>query len=287
MRALREIVLASRPLSWVNTAFPFAAAYLVLARSVDARLVVGTLFFLVPYNLLMYGVNDVFDIDSDEQNPRKGGAEGALLSRSRLRLVLWASLLLPVPFVLWLVPQGTGRAALVLAVSLAAVLAYSLPILRFKERPGVDSLTSSTHFASPAVYGLVLADRPVPQDVWFLVAAFFVWGCASHAFGAVQDVRADRAAGIGSVATVLGARPVVVVAIALYVLSAGLVAFGPWPSVFAVPLPLLYAALVARHLGVTDETAESTNVGWRRFLALNFFTGFVVTQLLIVAWRWG
>ena len=61
----------------------------------------------------------------------------------------------------------------------------------------------------------------------------------------VQDVRADRAAGIGSVATVLGARPVVVVAIALYVLSAGLVAFGPWPSVFAVPLPLLYAALVA------------------------------------------
>ena len=56
---------------------------------------------------------------------------------------------------------------------------------------------------------------------------------------------------------------------------------------FAVPLPLLYAALVARHLGVTDETAESTNVGWRRFLALNFFTGFVVTQLLIVAWRWG
>ena len=48
--------------------------------------VVGTLFFLVPYNLLMYGINDVFDYASDLRNPRKGGIEGGLVAaRARAR----------------------------------------------------------------------------------------------------------------------------------------------------------------------------------------------------------
>ena len=76
---IRALFLTSRPLSWVNTAFPFAAAYLLTAREIDATLVVGTLFFLVPYNFAMYGINDVFDYQSDLRNPRKGGVEGALL----------------------------------------------------------------------------------------------------------------------------------------------------------------------------------------------------------------
>ena len=76
---IRALFLTSRPLSWVNTAFPFAAAYLVTTREVDATLIVGTLFFLVPYNVAMYGINDVFDYASDLRNPRKGGVEGALL----------------------------------------------------------------------------------------------------------------------------------------------------------------------------------------------------------------
>ena len=72
---LRQLFVSSRPVSWINTAYPFAAAYLMTTRQVDAVLIVGTLFFLVPYNLAMYGINDVFDYESDLRNPRKGGAE--------------------------------------------------------------------------------------------------------------------------------------------------------------------------------------------------------------------
>ena len=71
-----SIVRASRPVSWINTAYPFAAGYIMVERQVDAVLIVGTLFFLIPYNLLMYGINDVFDYESDLLNPRKGGIEG-------------------------------------------------------------------------------------------------------------------------------------------------------------------------------------------------------------------
>src|SRR5690606_28528043 len=41
---LGRLVLASRPLSWINTAYPFAAAYVLTTREVHLALVVGTLF---------------------------------------------------------------------------------------------------------------------------------------------------------------------------------------------------------------------------------------------------
>src|SRR5699024_7110645 len=100
----------------------------------------------------------------------------------------------------------------------AAVIAYSAPRLRFKEIPFLDSVTSSTHFSSPAWFGIALALAPtwagaprvaeaaVPgPDVWLVLVAFFLWGTAAQAFGAVQDIAPDREAGLGSIATVIGA----------------------------------------------------------------------------------
>ena len=156
---IRALLLTSRPLSWVNTAFPFAAAYLVSTGRVDATLIVGTVFFLIPYNLAMYGINDVFDYESDVRNPRKGGVEGALLEPRWHRATLVASGVLALPFVVYLVAVGSPASWLVLAISLFAVVAYSVKGLRFKERPFLDSITSSTHFVSPAVYGLALGGR--------------------------------------------------------------------------------------------------------------------------------
>ena len=103
---LGRLFFASRPLSWVNTAYPFAAAYLLAGGGIDAALVVGTIFFLIPYNLAMYGINDVFDYQSDAVNPRKGGVEGALLPPSVHRTVLVVATALCVPFVVALVLLG-------------------------------------------------------------------------------------------------------------------------------------------------------------------------------------
>ena len=108
---------------------------------------------------------------------------------------------------------------------------------------------------------------------------------ASHAFGAVQDVKADRAGGIDSIATVIGARATVWVALVLYVAASAVLLVLPWPGVLAAVLPLAYVASVARFARITDETCERANAGWRTFLWLNQPVGFVVTMLVIVAWR--
>ncbi|KGM11610.1 prenyltransferase [Cellulomonas bogoriensis] len=278
---LRQLTLSSRPLSWVNTAYPFAAAYVMTTGRVDAALVIGTIFFLIPYNLLMYGINDVFDHESDLANPRKGGVEGALLDRRLHRVTLLAATVLPIPFVAWLVANGTTASVLVLAGSLFAVVAYSAPGLRFKERPVLDSLTSSTHFVSPALYGLVLADQGIGAGAALILVAFFLWGMASHAFGAVQDIAADRAGGIGSVATVLGARTTVRVALGCWVAAGLLMLAVPWPGPLAAVLVAPYVALAWPYRSVPEEFAHEANRGWRRFLWANYVVGFLVTMLLI------
>lgn len=278
---IRTLFVASRPLSWVNTAFPFAAAYFLTTQRIDLTLILGTLYFLIPYNLAMYGINDVFDYESDLRNPRKGGVEGAVLDRKTHRATLIAAAVTNIPFLAYLVVVGSPPSWLVLAISVFAVIAYSAPVLRFKERPFLDSLTSSTHFVSPAVYGLVLAGAVFTPQLWSVLGAFFLWGIASHAFGAVQDIQADREGGIASIATVIGGRATVRLAVVCYLLGGILLLGADWPAPLAAVLPLLYVFNIVPWWNVTPEDAETANRGWRRFLWLNYLTGFLVTMLLI------
>lgn len=283
-RDIAQIVLSSRPISWINTAFPFAAAYLLSTREIDATFVIGTLYFLIPYNLAMYGINDVFDYASDLANPRKGGIEGALLSPRIHRATLWAAAVTNVPFLVYLFAVGTPASWLWLAVSVFAVLAYSAPVLRFKERPFLDSVTSSTHFVSPALVGLSLAGAPVTTTTVLVLVAFFLWGMASHAFGAVQDIGPDREGGISSIATVIGARATVRLSLVLWTIAGAAMLLTPWPGPLAAVLALPYIVNAAPWWNVSDETSAGTNRAWRRFIALNYIAGFLATMILILAW---
>ncbi|UFU06876.1 prenyltransferase [Ruania halotolerans] len=277
----RHVLASSRPISWINTAYPFAAAYLLAGGGMDARLLIGSLFFLVPYNLLMYGLNDVWDYESDLHNPRKGGVHGVVLDRRLHRTTVVAAVASSVPFVLALALLGSPSATAVLAVSVFAVVAYSAPRLRFKERPVLDSVTSATHFVSPAVYGLALSGAPVSAVAMMTLLAFFAWSMASHAFGAVQDVNADRAGRIASIATWAGAAVTVRFALALYLLSAALLVVAGWPwwplAVLAVP----YLLSTMPYVRLAESEAERATAGWRRFLWLNPVIGFLLTQYLL------
>ena len=277
----RQLLLASRPLSWINTAFPFAAAYLLTTGRADAAFIVGTVYFLIPYNLALYGINDVFDFESDQRNPRKGGVEGAVLGRTMHRRVLLAAVVTNVPFLVWLVAIGSLQSSLVLAFSLFALLAYSVPGLRFKEVPFLDSVTSSTHFVSPAVFGLVLAGANFTPQLLAVLLAFLLWGIGSHAFGAVQDVVPDREGGLASIATALGARRTVRFAIAAWVLAGLAMLATAWPGPLAALLVVPYILAAAPYWSVSDADSASANGGWKRFLWINYACGFLATVLLI------
>lgn len=279
MHKLQLLVMTSRPLSWVNTAYPFAAGYLILGGGVDLRLVVGMLFFLIPYNLLMYGINDVFDYESDILNPRKGGVEGAITPKKYHPLIIWSSVLLSLPFVIALVTMTPPISWVVLAVLLFFVVAYSAKGLRFKEIPFLDSVTSSIHFVGPLVYALSILG--FPPVAWPAVVAFFLWGMASQAFGAVQDIIPDREAGIKSIATVMGARVTVWFSVTSYSLASLIISSYGVAGLIIGLTGLVYVASILSFTSLTDKTSEKARAGWKRFLWLNYLTGAIVTISLV------
>jgi 4-hydroxybenzoate polyprenyltransferase len=169
----------------------------------------------------------------------------------------------------------------VLAIVLFFVVAYSAKELRFKEKPFLDSITSSIHFVGPMVYAMALTGFQ-PQ-AWPFAIALFLWGIASHAFGAVQDVIPDREGGLHSIATVIGARATVVMSFMLYAIAIIVTAFqGGYAMVVAVA-GLVYVANVSPYLKITDKTSGQANKAWRRFIWLNYFVGAVVTISLILS----
>lgn len=284
MEALNQLFWSSRPVSWINTAYPFAATYLLITREINVELILGTLFFLIPYNLLMYGINDVFDYESDLRNPRKGGIEGSLLAPKWHRPTIWASSLICLPFVIYLLMSGSLITGAWLLLFVFTVVAYSVKGLRFKEVPFLDSLTSASHFVGPMIFAAALAGADLGEPkLLALILSFTLWGIASHAFGAVQDVKADREGGISSIATVIGARATTRFAFMAYLFAGVLLLtvgdLASFVAIAAVP----YLWVVGAHWNITDETCERANRGWKRFIWLNFFAGFVVTQFLLLA----
>jgi len=280
IETIKKLFWISRPISWPNTAYPFAAGYIVTGGGIDALFIIGVLYFLGPYNLLMYGVNDVYDYESDIRNPRKGGIEGMKSQKQFHPTILRAALLTNVPFILLLCLFGNPLSGLVLAVLLFFVVAYSLAGLRFKEKPLLDSITSSIHFVGPLIYALSLTQ--VTAGAWPFVVAFFLWGIASHAFGAVQDILPDRAGKLASIATYFGGRLTMWFAFVLYVAASIFVIVQGFPYGIIGLAGLLYAVNLIPYLRINDKTSKVANRPWRRFIWLNLFTGFVVTLVLIL-----
>lgn len=278
---IRVIFSSSRPISWVNTAFPYGLAYLLSGGNLDWLFWVGVIFFLIPYNIAMYGINDVFDYESDIRNPRKGGVEGAMVAKKYHTTLLAASVITTVPFLVVLYAAGNVTSAVWLTISMAAVIAYSAPVLRFKERPLLDAITSSIHFTSPALVGATIISADISGDFWLALGAFFLWGMASQILGAVQDVRADREAGLASIATAMGARGATRLATIIYLAAASLVFALPAPAWIVGIAALTYVINAGRFWNITDGTCEDANRAWKVFLWLNYLTGAAVSMTLI------
>ena len=71
----------------------------------------------------------------------------------------------------------------------------------------------------------------------------------------------------------------------LLILAGGLLMLlTPWPALLGGLLALPYILNLVPFLRITDAGSAAANAGWKRFLKLNFLTGFLVTLLII--WYW-
>lgn len=193
----------SRPRFWLYLAGPVlvGVAYAATAPAdlLDPVTVVLFLYFLVPANVFLYGINDIFDADIDEQNPKKSD-EGKEVRYTGSRVVVLAvvvSALLALGFV----PLLPSAALVALAGFLVLGAAYSAPPLRFKTTPLLDSVSNGL-YVLPGVAGYAALTSSYPPVLAILGG--WVWAMGMHTFSALPDIDPDREAGIQTTATLLG-----------------------------------------------------------------------------------
>lgn len=278
----KEILVASRPFWWINTGAPFFVGYLSVTQSFSWPLLIGALYFLFPYNLFMYGVNDIFDYESDIKNPRKTGIDGSVLAKSKHKSLWWWILLTNLPFWVYFFLSGSCGANTWLLMIIFMALAYSVKFLRFKEIPLLDSFTSAFHYTSPFLYGVFFAGG----NEWWLpaYATFYVWVMANHAFGAIQDITPDKEAGIGSIAVSFGAAKTILFCMLGYSVAAMLpVIFYGAKGVVVSLLLLPYVWLVAQTIPHRkNDQAPIFRRNWKRFLYANYIAGFLISMYLVL-----
>jgi 4-hydroxybenzoate polyprenyltransferase len=195
----------ARPVLWINTVGPAAVGMWLSGDLWRWEALPILLWLTLPFNLLIYGVNDVFDQETDAKNPRKATLEGAHIRPEDVRPIASGVLLTNVPFLIYFVLFLPPAAVLWMILYALLFAGYSVPPARFKARPYLDSLSNAA-YAFPLVFMPLALSAPV---VWPAAFGLMAWSAAKHTFDAVQDVDEDRRAGIETTAVRLGPKGVV------------------------------------------------------------------------------
>jgi 4-hydroxybenzoate polyprenyltransferase len=228
-----RLLYISRPVLWVNTVGPATVGMWLAGHLWSWGALPVLLWLTLPFNLLIYGVNDVFDQETDAQNPRKGTLEGARIKRSEVRLIAFGVVLTNVPFLVYFVFFVPPAAVAWMLLYALVFVGYSVPPARFKARPLLDSISNAA-YAFPLVFvPLALGEGPV----WPAAIGLMAWSAAKHTFDAVQDVDEDRKVGITTTAVRLGPGGVVIWSGALWTMAA--VCF----ALVNIPVALVNAAI--------------------------------------------
>ncbi|MFC7325218.1 prenyltransferase [Halorubrum rutilum] len=198
---LRYLLVLSRPRFWLYLAGPVAVGVTYGIGDVSGLFTPTTValaaYFLVPANVFLYGVNDAFDADIDELNPKKEEREARWQGDRLVSVAVLASALAGLatfaltPRVAW--PYLAGF--LLLSVG------YSAPPVRFKTTPFLDSVSNGLYILPGAAAYATVAGAHPPLAA---LAGAWLWTMGMHTFSAIPDIEPDRAAGIRTTATLLG-----------------------------------------------------------------------------------
>lgn len=216
----------------------------------DYKMIVGTFiiiaifcvyiyFFAYPANLLIYGVNDIADKDTDAYNTKKDTYEQRfeqsqtihikkrILSSHTLIHICCIGLLFLFGINEWLFMKDLSLSptrALSLSQSLLFTsllfiwniwvlmsfllfyltsVFYSLPPIRAKARPFLDWIFNVLYIL-PGCISFFMFGGHIHEIVRWTLGAWRLWCIAMHTYSAIPDIDADKKAGLSTTAIVLG-----------------------------------------------------------------------------------
>lgn len=271
MPNLSFLIKVSRPRFWLYLFGPYIIGLVAGASDPDSLfkisyILVG-IYFLFPANLLVYGVNDIFDYETDKLNPKK--VEYETLVTPEKRYGLWLAIFfanfafLDILFLVSWPVIVSALAFLFLSVF------YSAPPIRAKAIPVVDSAFNFL-YVMPGVLAYGMVTNEFPAIAVILASGF--WTMAMHAYSAIPDIDSDREAMVSTVATLFGRNGTLLFCLAAYVASAVL-AF-PYLGIFGLIVALIFVGMIAATYFSRKDNAVFAI--YRYFPFINAAVGFVL-----------
>ncbi len=234
------LLKVSRPAGWLILPLIFMRGFIGSGAELGILPLVQAVLLSFPASLFIYGINDIYDYDSDRLNRRKGGAEGAILASKNRELVKNASIFSAALLVL----SSLATLDIINLAAMSALLLlayfYSAPPARLKEKPPLDSISNGlAYYFFPLMLGLSFGNVNMQARVFFIT--FFVMGV--HSFSTIMDYNADRKAGQKTFAVVFGKRAASL--FALFSSAAALIfgGVGKITFVYMAVCSLLYLAI--------------------------------------------
>lgn len=274
---LSEIIKISRPRFWLYEAGTFLIgsiiAYFYLNTSNFDTFLFWFIYFLIPANILIYGINDIFDYETDLKNAKKQEYETLLKPSEHKSVWLWI-FFTNIPFFVYALFFEEPRTILWLCIFAFFATFYSAVPIRAKARPFFDSFFSAGHYIATGVFGYVIFEN---SDINYLVVlAGILWAMAMHAYSAVPDIKADNDADLETVATKLGFTGTVYLCGIFYAI-AFLIA-----SYYLSPFFLIFSAPYLYLMWVTVKNKKDIFRYYKYFPILNALTGFFLSCILVI-----
>ena len=203
----RAILLlqVSRPLGWLIAPLVFLLGITAFGAPLTALAIVQMVLLSIPYCVLLYGTNDIYDYEADKVNPRKPKRDSVELETKVFPLVKNISIIVVILLLISAVLTLNPTNILAMSILLFFSYFYSAPPIRFKQWPPMDSVSNGIlYFYAPvllgASFGATLFDLPI--QVYFITAG--VMGI--HSFSTIMDYTADQLVEERTFATVYGKR---------------------------------------------------------------------------------
>jgi len=163
--------------------------------------VIQMILLSFPLSIILYGINDIYDYDSDSLNPRKNSLD---LNEKEQEFIKRVSILISILLLASSIATVNLSNLLSMLMPISISYFYFSPPVRLKEKPPFDSISNGLLFflAFSLGYSFGAEIWAIPLKIYFV--AICVMGI--HSFGAVMDYTADKVAGQRTIATFFGKR---------------------------------------------------------------------------------
>ena len=241
---IKEIFFLSRPRFWSYVLGTFlvgiiAAGNLFLYDTGTTLLLIAFgIFFSLPANVFIYGVNDIYDYQTDIYNDKKIKYESVLQIEKHRSLWIVIAILLMVFLPLFFLVNTPTKLSLLLF--LFTGLFYSARPIRAKSKPPLDVLFSAIIYVSPALVGFFITGNTNIQ--WLAVVGGLIWAAGMQTYSAIPDIEADKKAGVNTLAIMLGENKSLWFCLLAYLISASIGFY--YVGLIAIVFGSVYAAMV-------------------------------------------